>query len=88
MINWYRKRKLVGLVERLATYNDKGISWGKHNEQQVETERQRLISSIRCQINKLGESRISNKLLSALNNGSLETDMTGMFITHAKQTKL
>jgi uncharacterized membrane protein len=88
MINWYRKRKLIGLVEKLAIYNDKGISWRNHNTQQVEAERQRLISSILYQINKLGEHRISTKLLSALKNGSLETDMTGMFIAHAKQTKL
>lgn len=88
MINWCRKSKLVRLVERLAVYNDKGIAWSKHNHQQVEDQRQRMLGLILCQINKLGEGRISNELLAALNSGSLKTDMTGRYVFYAKQTKL
>ena len=88
MINWYRKRKLIGLVEKLAIYNDKGVEWSKHNEQQAEIERHRLLGLIQCQIDKLGQSRISNELLVALENGSLKTDITGIYVSYAKQTKV
>lgn len=88
MINWYRKRKLIGLVEKLAIYNDKGIAWSGHNDKQVEVERQKLLKLIQLQISKLGESRISKELLEAFANGYLKTDITGMYIECAKQTKL
>lgn len=87
MINWYRKRKLIALVEKLAIYNDKGIAWSNHNEQQADVLRQELVSLIQQQIKKLGENHISGELMIALNSGSLKTDATGMYVAHAKQTK-
>ncbi len=88
MIKWYRKRKLVILVTRLAAYNDKGFEWSKHNDQQIEHERQKLINLIKSQIKKIGEAKVSNTLLAAVETGSLKTDITGMYIQYAKQTKL
>lgn len=87
MINWYRKRKLIALVEKLAIYNDKGIAWSNHNEQQADVVRQKLLSLIQQQIKKLGEDKISNELMIALHSGSLKTDITGIYVAYAKQTK-
>ena len=88
MINWYRKRKLVALIESLAIYNDKGIEWSKHNSSQVEARRQKLLSLIRALVTKLGQERISNQLLEALEGGNLASDVTGIYVVYAKQTKL
>ncbi len=88
MMNWIRRRKLVALVEKLAIYNDKGIEWASHNEQQAESERKRLLSLIKHQINLLGESEISTELLAAIDSSNIKTDITGKFIECAKQPKL
>ncbi|WGL16673.1 hypothetical protein PVT68_18215 [Microbulbifer bruguierae] len=88
MINWYRKRRLVGLVKELAIYNDKGIKWANHNDFQAETERQRLMHLIEFQLGKLGNSHAPIELLEAVENGSLKTDSTGMYVATAKQAKL
>ncbi len=87
MYIWYQKRKLVGLVEKLAIYNDKGAAWAGHNEERIIVERQKLLDQIQTQIAVLGENRISSALLDALRNGSLESDITGRYIDVAKQTK-
>lgn len=88
MKNWLRRRKLVSLVQELAIYNDKGIEWKKHGIEQVENERNRLISLICSQINVVGRQNISPALLAAIDNGNIRTDITGKYIEYAKMQKL
>ena len=88
MMNWIHRRKLVALVEKLAIYNDKGIEWAGHDEQQVGIEREKLLSKINHQVNTLGKDQVSTKRLDALSNGSIKTDITEKYIECAKQPKL
>lgn len=85
---WLQKRKLVSLIKELATYNDKGISWRLHNEEQVKKEHRRLLDSIKNKIDLIGLELIPKKLIQALESGKLKTDLTGKYIKYAKQTKL
>lgn len=88
MKSWLRKRKLISLVDQLATYNDKGISWHRHDDEQVSIERSRLMALIKNQVEIIGKAHIAQELLLAIETGDLKTDMTGNFIKYAKQTKL
>ena len=84
---WLQKRKLAALLNELAIYNDKGIEWRHHNEQQKEQERQRLINSIQIQVDLLGRKHVSETLLNVISTDELKLDITGRYIKYAKISK-
>jgi hypothetical protein len=88
MVRWLRRRKLISLVERLAIYNDKGISWSGHTSERSGVERQRLMHLISRQIEAIGRESVSPALVSAMETGELENDDSGKFITCAKETRI
>ncbi len=79
LIPFTMRSKLLGVVEELALYNDKGIAWRKHDQAQANTERARLTAKIKGLTSKLGQARLPSDFVAALSSGALATDITGRY---------
>ncbi len=82
--HYFLKRKLISLIDELATYNDKGIVWKSHDDSQVKVERNRLINLIEFQLNSFRDSDEKSVILAAIKDGSLSTDLEGAYVPIAK----
>ena len=74
-----KKAKLCRAVDRLATYNDKGIDWAGHSVDEVSQCRSNSIQRIRRMVDELGGESLPPEFLVALENGDLAVDLTGRF---------
>ncbi len=84
MFTYYRLWKLRRVLDELAIYNDKGIAWKKHSEKQVAAERARLMNKVNSLIEQVGASCLPEELLKAIDNGTLELDGSGIYISCAR----
>ncbi|MGQ0443293.1 MAG: hypothetical protein ACT4OH_07620 [Methylophilaceae bacterium] len=79
LIPFTLRSRLLGAVERLALYNDKGVAWSKHTDEQARTERARLTAKIQTLVTKLGKAILPPDFLAALKSGELSADVTGHY---------
>lgn len=78
------KAKLLRTLDKLATYNDKGIDWSRHAPEQVMIERAAYISKIKESVALLGAERLPPELLTAIDSGALAEDGTGQYVAAVK----
>lgn len=84
VFKWLKQRQLHFLLEKLASYNDKGIAWSKHSPSVAEEERERLINLIKDKVASLDSEDFSDEFIEALGNGSLKIDASGKYIQYRK----
>lgn len=80
LVPFSRKAQLLRAVRRLALYNDKGVYWSKHSEQQARSERAKTIARIEALVSKIGKDDLPPIFITALKSGALSTDITGKYV--------
>jgi len=74
-----KKAKLCRAVKNLAIYNDKGIAWAGHSEDQAAQSRATCVSEIQRLVAELGREALPQEFLEGLDHGDLATDISGRF---------
>ena len=80
VIPFTARSRLLSAVDRLALYNDKGIAWRKHTEEEAQVERTQAIEKIQALVSRVGESKLPQEFVAALRSGMLATDPTGAYV--------
>jgi hypothetical protein len=78
------RAKLIRLLGRLAFYNDKGISYARHDPAQVQAERTAAMAKIVALVGVIGPDSLPPAFLHAVATGDLATDLTGQYIGQVK----
>lgn len=78
------KARLVRALDKLATYNDKGIYWSKHEPEQVAAARAAYIAKVMSLAAQVGVNNLPAALVSAFESGALATDGTGKYVVAVK----
>jgi hypothetical protein len=73
------RSRLLRAVKHLAIYNDKGISWSNHTQEQAQAERAMSIAKIKALVVEVGEANLPSEFIGSLKSGELATDLTGKF---------
>ena len=83
--------KLLRLLDRLAFYNDKGISYARHTPYQVEVERASRLVKIKDLVAAIGPESLPSAFLEAIESGNLAEDITGQYsellMAHLRQRR-
>jgi hypothetical protein len=73
------KSQLLRALDKLATYNDKGIGWSRHAPEEVEAERAIMMAKIESFVARVGESSLPPELIQGMRSGAVAVDGTGQF---------
>ena len=74
------RAKLIRLLNQLAFYNDKGISYARHSPAQVQAERASSMAKLRGLVATVGPDSLPPTFLQAVDSGDVATDLTGQYI--------
>ena len=75
-----KQAELLRLLGHLASYNDKGIDYARHDPSQVEEERSIGLSRIKELVAEIGPDSLPQEFLQAVASGAVATDFTGKYI--------
>ena len=73
------KSQLLRALDSVATYNDKGIAWSRHEPAQVQAERAAYVAKVEKLVATMGESSLPTEFIQALRSGAVALDSTGQF---------
>lgn len=79
LIPFTARSRLVGALDGLAFYNDKGVAYSRHNEERAQLERHIAIANIERLVATVGESAVPTEFLQALRSGEVANDLTGKY---------
>ena len=74
------RARLIRLLNHLAFYNDKGISYARHSPAQVQAERASGTAKLRELVATIGPDSLPPTFVQAVDSGDVATDLTGKYI--------
>ena len=72
-------------VDHLSIYNDKGVAWAKHTDEEARVERERRVAEIRALVERIGRGNLPASFVSALDSGAVADDVTGRYAAMLKR---
>lgn len=71
---------LIDPLNRLAFYNDKGVVYSRHTEDQAAAKRSDALARIRKLADEVREGQIPPEFLAALASGAIASDLEGRYL--------
>lgn len=74
-----KEKQLVKLLKELAEYNDKGVHWSKHDQEQAEAMRNSCVARIRELTDQFEADELPEPLVVGIDEGTVKTDASGHY---------